>query len=597
VQAGHTRLVQGTLEHRDFFYVDAGTGSLPGGVVEVLGSATNDGYVCLFGNATPGTAGAYGLVGPAGTLTNNEVIRIQGAHSSAPGVYGAAATVVVEGVLNNDDYFIGVGAALAPNGITGYLTGGSSTLAVMATGTIYNNSQIYLLSSNEQGSGVGGAVLDDAGLIVNTGYIGAYSSGSYTLSAGARIDIAGVFVNDRYLFLNSRAFSTTSISSSGYLDNAAGAYVVLQRDNVLDVSGRLYSTGELTFDPSSSVTVTGALTNLGDMVVAGDYGEYIRSPGSPSGAMVSVTGVLTNGVSSTHTGVMNVYGGSANQAYELLGGTVDLSGVLNNSGTVLLYGGRSYSGRYSQSGYGGGGALFVDSGTLANSGYLYVGVGSVGANTKESGTDAMLTVTSGGQLINDGVITGRGIVDNAGVILTRGDGTLWVGRLINDGTIGVASGGALSIGGAIAADTGAFGSLSIAAGGMLTIEGAVARDQTVHFAGAGGTLVLGDVAGFGGALAGLAVGDAVDFLGLDVSRAQASGAGLEMGLSNGATFDLALDAALTGVSLRLVHEGGGTELVVSAAARGLAQGLRNYVGAGLGHAVQSGSDGGLHLPA
>jgi hypothetical protein len=78
------------------------------------------------------------------------------------------------------------------------------------------------------------------------------------------------------------------------------------------------------------------------------------------------------------------------------------------------------------------------------------------------------------------------------------------------------------------------------------------------------SLALGDAAGFSGVLTDLFAGASIDFLGLDVTAASASGTTLMLDLSGGGTLDLGLGGPLSaGLGFDLSPDGsGGTELTV-----------------------------------
>jgi hypothetical protein len=79
-------------------------------------------------------------------------------------------------------------------------------------------------------------------------------------------------------------------------------------------------------------------------------------------------------------------------------------------------------------------------------------------------------------------------------------------------------------------------------------------------------LALGDAAAFAGVLEGLRAGEMIDFLGLDVTSAKASGTTLAIGEAGGATLDLKLASPLpAGTGLVLTSDQhGGTDLQVQA---------------------------------
>ena len=81
VQRGHTFDAAGTLAPGlTVSALAATTSTAQGGVIEVLGTATNHGTVVLYGsatssNATPNGGAASGTIGAAGVLSNTGVIH------------------------------------------------------------------------------------------------------------------------------------------------------------------------------------------------------------------------------------------------------------------------------------------------------------------------------------------------------------------------------------------------------------------------------------------------------------------------------------------------------------------------------------------
>jgi hypothetical protein len=135
--------------------------------------------------------------------------------------------------------------------------------------------------------------------------------------------------------------------------------------------------------------------------------------------------------------------------------------------------------------------------------------------------------------------------------LVQGFGNV-IGPLLNQGTIEARFGPNLDLAGAI---TGS-GALQIDTGCVLELGGAVASTQTVSFTASGQTLRLDAPAGFAGAVANFATGDAIDVAGSPVNTVAISAGTLVLGTGYG-VFKLRATAPLAGaVSVGADHHGG-----------------------------------------
>jgi hypothetical protein len=202
----------------------------------------------------------------------------------------------------------------------------------------------------------------------------------------------------------------------------------------------------------------------------------------------------------------------------------------------------------------------VNSGTLIDRGLI-----TLGAANAMGGLASIMTITATGVLIDQSAIKGGGTIDNAGAIGSTASGataSISVADLLNTGTVTAAAGSSFLIGGPVTSQTGSTGSFVLMAGATLDLAGGVAAGQSALFAGAGGTLALGDASAFSGIIDCVQAQTSIDFLKLDVTSATSSGTTLAIGLQNGTTIDLTLGAPLpAGIALQLAPDGhGGTDL-------------------------------------
>jgi hypothetical protein len=327
----------------------------------------------------------------------------------------------------------------------------------------------------EYRSGTGGpGVLLNNGALDNTGSItiaGSYGYYASNTAQGGQLQVLGTMTN------------------AGYIGIAA-------------------ATGSTGVGAGGTLAVAGAVLNTGTIVAAGAFGGFYEG----SGGQIAVTGDFTN------DGLVSLRGGVAYYGYQGLPGALNVSGLFDNAGMLVL----------------------------TDEGSNYTG---------------LLTVT--GSLVNSGTITGVGLVTNQGQIAASGTAGV-IGAsiaLTNDATISVGSGDAFTIGSTISADGGHGGVFDIAGNGLLTLDGGVAANQTVAFT-SGAELALGDASGFDGVLD-LQPVSTIDFLGLDLTAASLNGTTLQVTEAGGATLNYTLGAPLEGAQLVLNTDNhGGTDLLV-----------------------------------
>jgi hypothetical protein len=576
IRPGHTLVAAGTLAAGNTIIVAASNGTGQGGVIDVTSIAANDGTVIFYGGTIADGGGASGTVASGGVLTNNGniVLRPGGSYGNE---YGAGASITVAGVLtNNGQIFVGQ-SALQP------AEGGGASLTIAPGGTLVNADFIALFAGflgvyRPAGAPPAAVTLSDAGVLTNTGRIMLEPSQPYGAisSVGAVLDVTGVLTNAGQIYLgggNIGYYSgDTAVGSRLVVEGAAG---YLRKSGTIEVRpGSVVSATSSLAGDGAVLQVDAAMVNTGRLLVAGSQGGYVGVP--PAGAL-DVSGSLTN------AGYIRIGEGYA-QVGSLggLGGVLDVTGTLFNSGTLVGiggYGGASPGGGAAldvrlgyNSGsivlYGGFGGQIAGAGAtltvgafLENSGYLYVG-GGVHA--------AEVSIASTGYLDDTGTIDGAGTIVNDNIFAFDSNIAIHAGAVVNDGLIdsGIYSNPILAA--PLLTSPGSSGTVLIDGGSTLTFLNSVANGQSVVFSNDyayGGffpSLALGDAAGFSGVLTDLFAGASIDFLGLDVTAASASGTTLMLDLSGGGTLDLGLGGPLSaGLGFDLSPDGsGGTELTV-----------------------------------
>ena len=468
--------------------------------------------------ADAGTAHKHGaLVVVRGRAKNLGMIGLTGGNSATT----AGATLSDTGTLKN-------GGVITVGG--GYYSGAGALLQV--SGTLTNDATIAV---QEGFQGAGGQLeISTGGSLNNAGELVLDASTSANAGGGTVVD-AGVLMNSQAIFIGG---GNAGDPGTGALFAVTGSLV---NQAQLTVEGARFASGA---DLGSGVlNVSGVLQNSGELLLSSDvYGA--------NGGMLLDGGDITNG------GTIAADGGGYSADYTDLGSVIEVAGVLTNSGLITLYPG--FSG--ADSDIAGDGARLIDSGVLTNTGNIIVEGGG--------DSDAAATISVTGTLADSGTISGGGMLDNTGVISsgTHGltSGAIAVATLINDGSVEVAPSGSFAVASAVSADAGDVGVFDITQQSTLTLGGAISTSQMVSFLGNHATLALGNAVGFAGTIDGLGPRDTIDFLGLAVTSVNPSGAVLDIGLADGNTLDLTLDAPLTGVSIGLTGDGnGGTDMVLA----------------------------------
>ncbi len=558
VAPGQTLFAMGTLGAGTELLVDAGTATQPGGVVEIRVHAANKSRVSLYGSTAPGVGAASATIRASGYLINQGTITFGAGEPTGynSGIYGASASATVFGVLSNAGTInlsanangamldLAAGGVLTNsgminahggsdvNGSTGAGAGSTITVAGTLNCTAGGHVSLYGGRAPMAGTTATGAFMEVTGVLTNAaaGIVrvvgaeeGAQSSG---IASGGSLDIAasGHFYNAGNLLVE----STYSTLSPGFGSASGGG--------VLSVEGTLQNTGFVTVyaghgetgstEQGGTMVVTGLFTNYNSVIVA--QGNDLSGPGGTGlGGVLLVAGTMVNDrlTYAQYAGLVAYGGGgSIDPAHLATGGTIGVSGTLDNVTGILL--GAGYQARARAGYYGGQGAQLNDSGTILNQSTIYVALGVTGASAT---FDITGTLTQDG-----GSITGGGVVINNGTI-----------DALHTASIG-------AIGG--------HGVIDVAAGATLTLTGAIAAGQSIALA-AGATIELASPENFQGVFTNIAAGATIDLLDMRIPSAQLAAGALSLTPTGGAPVVLQLGAAPPGFSL--VSDGhGGTDLMV-----------------------------------
>jgi fibronectin-binding autotransporter adhesin len=429
----------GTLTNAGLVTVDAGENS-GAAALSISGTFNNSGQLIDAGATTSyfyNGIGANIRINTGGVLSNSGVIVVGGA-SGVTSYYdtNAGANLTDNGTLTNSGR-ISIYAATNSS----YSGHGGGVLLDNKTLTNTSTGQIDISGSyNSNGVPPSAATLAVAGTLTNAGAIFAEHGfdviGSVSNNLGGQVQVlaGGTLTSSGLIFLNvGDASSYINGASNGGTLSVAG---VLTNSGTLQAQGGLDDGTDLGRGALISISSTGKLTNSGQLRLGGGYNEYYPGSPGPTGATLINSGSLTNtgtltinsaytsgdgaqpsaavlvdaGVLTNQTSLI-VQGGGGNVYNESPGGTLSVSGTLNNFGKITLgggfVGGTVY---YYGPGVGFGGVLNV-SGTLANSGTIL----AEGANASKPFTQNYPTKTGSGATINvTGTLTNQKTIELQG---------------------------------------------------------------------------------------------------------------------------------------------------------------------------------------
>jgi hypothetical protein len=426
---GTTFTTSGTLAStNDLFFKGGYQAAADGAVLRAIGHAENLGHIFLEGADAASTTGATLLA--AGVLTNAGYLRVGGSN------YSGSALLAIENSVTNS------GTISVNYGILG--DGGQLLIAAGATLTSAPDSNALLTLQARSFEGMGSATLTDSGVLIN--------------GAGDTINVDG--------------------AAASYYDGAqllvAGT---LQNGGTLNVVSAQIFREDFYFTPmnSGTINVSGVLQNTGLVQIGGSEGFRGAYGGD---------GVLLDSGTITNEGSITIAGFGGGSAYC---GTLDVTGVLENSGNIFLDPGAN------EISYGVAIGQLIDAGVMTNSGTLTLGGAQL--NYVYQGSAAtifgVLTNTNAIAIQQDGTLTIEGpgsLVNMAGLTVNGGAGSAYssaetAGGLDVEGSM--ENSGSLNFGGGLSG----FDKPGYAYGGagaQITVAGVFTNSGTVSGGGGSG---------------------------------------------------------------------------------------------------------------
>ncbi len=541
---GMVNVSAGTLEFRREGGSLAGTLSGAGTLALGLGSFTTTG---LAGTGTLAVTGdpSYlsGLLTATATASITDSVLINDSANLAV-VAGANLTLsgpVTIGNIQGGAILDGPGTLTTSGAVTIADLGGSPAIALQGGTWVNTGTVVDAGAGNLNTPGVDGATVT----IVN--------SGSFTFSgadAGFTEQANGtdIFSNTGTLLRTGPAGSTTfveaALNTTGMVNVSAGTLEFRREGGSL--AGTLSGAGTLALG-LGSFTTTG-LAGTGTLAVTGD-------PSYLSGLLTATaTASITDSVLINDSANLAVVAGAnLTLSGPVTIGNIQGGAILDGPGTLTT------SGAVTIADLGGSPAIALQGGTWVNTGTV-VDAGAGNLNTP--GVDgATVTIVNSGSFTLAGPDAGFGLVAggtdsfiNNGALVRTGTGVSSLDSRIavtNTGTI-EAAGGTLVLG-AIAGT----GTLRIDAGATLEI-GAAPLTQAITFKGGAGATLKQD-APISRALTGFSAGDRLDFTGLTASSATITGTTLKV-VTASSTYTFT-SAGLNGFVASIQADGSGGSLV------------------------------------
>ncbi|MDQ2801132.1 MAG: hypothetical protein M3Y41_00010 [Pseudomonadota bacterium] len=457
--AGATVDDVGTLAPAGLLLLQAGTldlnGMIAGGTIAVTGGRFDDAYATLAGVTVEGT---LELAAPSGYLVANGLTL---AGAGAGGVGGGTINLAA-GNLAFNTQTLTAGTIDLGNGLgLGYgslsvLSGGTLTLGAQAriedlglgqsTGALVNRGTID--------AGVRGASLLIAGPLVNQGMLQVTNGDRVGLVSGSLVNSGTINVATGGVL----ALPGDAVSNTGSINASGGIIVLTGRTVPAELAVFAHSGGVVelagTLDNTSGTLQLGAGTAIGRLVLGGGEiaGGTVRDTGggliAAGGTLDNVTyqgtldvaaslvvadGIAATGSGGSGAGLIDVTAPGAQLTF--LGSQIvdnariELGGVLGGSDFFSDPVGELTLGRHLLIEHSAGGATLA--GIMVNEGTILAGL-----------TGGSLTIDPLNSIQN-----GSAFVNQGSIAVSNGD-AMTIAALANAGTISVAAGGILDLGGA-----------------------------------------------------------------------------------------------------------------------------------------------------
>jgi len=493
--------------------------SVSGGKLAILAGGVASGAVVSSGGVQVITSG--GVV--SGTVISNGGREYALAGGDCVGTVvrsGGNLTILAGGIASGTALSSGGVELITSGGVasgTQVSSGGNQFISAggVASGTVISNGGREYACSG--GDGVGTVVLSGGNLTILAGGV---ASGTVVSSGGNQFISAGGVASGTVISNGGREYAYSGGDGVGTVVQSEGNLTVLAGGVA---TGTVLSSGGVQMITSGGVTSGTVVSNGGR--------EYAFSGGDDVGAVVLSGGNLTIMAGGVTSGTVLSSGG----VQMITSGGVTSGTVISNGGQEYAYTGGYDVGAVVRSGGNLTISAGVATGTMLSSGgqeYVYTGGDAVGAAVLPGGS---LSVSAGGvvsgtalssggvQMVCSGGVASGTLISGGGVEYVYSGG-IDRGAIISSGGLAfIVSGGAVSGGTVISGATLTVSSGGVVqagltlSGGTAVISGTAAAGQQIGYAGPGGDLALGNLAGFAAVISGFSTSDAIDLLGFGYS--------------------------------------------------------------------------------
>jgi hypothetical protein len=502
--------VNGTVVVDNFANVSAAAGT-------GIGATNNgNGNVTVTDEANTTVSGAQNGISAASRSTGSGSVTIN---------VGAAATITA-------------GALYGLTGISANESNAGSISITMSTGDVINSGGTGIGAGNQ-------ATSASAASQISIKPIGTINSG-FDTGGGEPGGIWAGYTPGGIGAVNSNVQGNVVVDNSAIINAASGVGIGLYNWGVGNLTANLESSSAITAPAmglnayaqgGGSVTIT----NLGTITVASGVGI---SAGTGNGVANSVGGVVTVNNISNSGNVASITGlGSVNSPVIQINNDSTNGAIFTNSGTVTAQ-------LLSTSSLNQAVAVYNGSVTINNSGTIS---GNVGLATATFYNNSGGTWNVGGSNWfgnNANAINNAGTINIADVTIFTASGTL---AFNNSSAVNLLADSYAYIGGAVSGINGTSGTFSIGDFSQLEFASSVAAGQTVSFVDGNGLLTLDSPSTFNGTIAGLTIGDSIDFLGgILITSTAISGSTLTVTETNSQTLTYQIAGALAGTKFNVL---------------------------------------------
>jgi hypothetical protein len=463
--------------------------------------------------------GSVTLTDEAGTTVSGAQHGI-GAYSLSTGSGSVTINVGASATISS-------GALYGGKGIEANESNAGNISITMSTGDVINSGGIGIGADNQ-------ATSAPATSQISITSVGTINSGvDMTSNGGEPGGIWAGYTPGGLGTVNSNVQGNVVVDNSAVINAASGVGIGLYNWGIGNLTATLEISSAITA-PVTGVTAYAqgggnvSITNHGTITVATGVGI---SAGTGNGVANSVSGV----VSINNSGTVVALGSISSPVIQINSDSTQ-GAIFTNSGTVTSLQLSTSSSNQAVAAYNGN-VTINNSGTISGN----VGLATATFNNNSGGIWNVGGWNSFGN--NANAINNAGTINIADASAFTASGTL---AFNNSNAVNLLADSYAYIGGAVAGIGGTNGTFSIGDLSQLELASSVAAGQTVSFVDGNGLLTLDSPSTFNGNIAGLAIGDSIDFLGISIASAAINGSTLTVTETNSQTLTYQIAGAPAG---------------------------------------------------